>query len=369
MIETHKKLAIILCLLGFLGCDKQTPKEEKPTTVTVDTAKRETVTEENTYPGTVVALKEVELRADVVGYVIDIPVKDGQQVTKGQVLYRIDQTRYTASLNQATSRLRIAESNQQRIQRDVSRYERLKEGNAVASQIYDDALTALSNAEQELVSAKAEVENAKVNLDYATVRAPFDGTIGFSSVRPGALVNPGQTALNVISSNDPIGLDFFADEKSILFYYEMEKNEELATKDSIFQLTLANRDAYPFPGKIENIDRAVDPGTGTIQIRLSFPNPDGLLKPGMSNRLTVRKPVSGQKITVPHRALVERLGETYVFVVDEGKALQQRVLTGIRTKDRIVIEDGLAEGQHVIVAGIQRLSDGDPIQIKTEENP
>ncbi|MCC5937962.1 MAG: efflux RND transporter periplasmic adaptor subunit [Lunatimonas sp.] len=368
MIETTKNLAIFLCLLSCLSCTKQAPKEEKPTTVTVDLAKLETVKEENTYPGTIVALKEVELRADVVGYVIDIPVKDGQQVTKGQVLYRIDQTRYTASLNQATSRLRIAQSNHERVQRDLSRYERLKEGNAVAAQIYDDARTAMSNAEQELISAQAEVDNAKVNLDYATVRAPFDGTIGFSSVRLGALVNPGQTALNVISSNDPIGLDFFADEKSLPFYFEMEKNEELAARDSVFQLTMANREAYPFPGKIENIDRAVDPGTGTIQIRLSFPNPDGLLKPGMSTRLTVRKPVEGQKITVPHRALVERLGEIYVFAAAEGKAEQKRVRTGIRTKDRIVIEDGLEEGQQVIVAGIQRLSDGDPIQLKREEN-
>ncbi|WP_209330814.1 efflux RND transporter periplasmic adaptor subunit [Lunatimonas salinarum] len=369
MIQTSKIPAIFLCLLGIVSCTQETVRENPLTTVTVDLVKLESVTNEQTYPGTVVALKEVELRADVAGYVIDIPVKDGQQVRKGQVLYRIDQTRYTASLDQASSRLRIAQANHQRIQRDVSRYERLREGNAVAAQIYDDALTLLNNAEQELISAKAEVESAQVNLDYATIRAPFDGTIGFSSVRLGALVNPGQTALNVISSNDPIGLDFFADERSLPLFLEMQKNEELTMRDSVFRLTMANGNEYPLPGKIEIIDRAVDPGTGTIQIRLSFPNPDGTLKPGMSNRLTVHIPVAGQKLTVPNSALVERLGETYVFVAEEGEARQQRVQTGIKSNGRIVVEDGLSEGQQVVVAGIQRLSEGDPIQIKKEANP
>ncbi|EON75967.1 Membrane-fusion protein [Lunatimonas lonarensis] len=364
-----KKIAIYLTILACFGCTKQEPKTVTPKTVTVDQVTVDPVVEENSYPGTVVALKEVELRADVVGYVMEIAVKDGQQVKKGQILYRIDQTRYKASLNQADSRLRIAQSNLERLQRDVNRYQRLKEGNAVATQIYDDALTALTNAEQEVFSALAEVENAKVNLDYATIRAPFDGTIGFSSVRLGALVSPGQTPLNIISSNDPIGLDFFAEERSVPFYLNMEKETDAVIRDSVFQLTLANGERYPHAGKIENIDRAVDPGTGTIRIRLSFPNPEGSLKPGMSNRLTIRRPAAGPKLTVPHKAVVERLGEIYVFIALEGTAQQVRVQTGIRTKDRIVIEEGLTEGQKVIVSGIQRLADGDSIQIKTEQKP
>lgn len=350
------------------SCNEEKSTEEKATTVTVDDVKMEDIVLESNYPATLMALKEVELRTDVVGYVTHIHIEDGQQVKRGQVLYEIDKSRYLSSLEQANSRLQIAKSNLERLERDVNRYERLKSGNAIAGQIYDDALTTLNNAKQELQGAQADMDNATTNLSYATIRAPFDGTVGFSSVRLGALVNPGQTLLNVISTDDPIGLDFFADERTLRTFLELRDMKEKTMQDSTFTLILPRNELYTYPGTIENIDRAVDPGTGTIRIRLVFPNPERYLKPGMnaSLRFTSRQPEP--KLTVPQKALVERLGETYVYIAEEGRAKQVTIGQGYKTRERIVVEKGLKEGQKVIISGVQKLTDGDAIQIKTDES-
>jgi membrane fusion protein, multidrug efflux system len=361
-----KKTLIGISMLIFLSCGEDKVTENQPTTVTVGDATLEMVTLEHRYPASVVALKEVELRADVVGYITQIHVADGQRVRQGQVMYEIDRSRYQAQLDQARSQLEIAKANQSRSERDIARYERLREGNAIAGKIYDDALTEMVSRQQEFLSAQAAVSNAETDLGYATIRAPFEGTVGFSSVRLGALVTPGQTLLNVISADDPMGLDFFADEKSLPEFMNLTGDTKALLADSTFSLLLPNQQRYPYLGTIETIDRAIDRGTGTIQIRLKFPNPDFSLKPGLNATLLYKRTLPNPQITVPQKALVERLGEVYVYIADNGTAKQITVETGSRTKDRIVIHKGLQPGQKVILGGVQKITDGDEIEIKNE---
>jgi membrane fusion protein (multidrug efflux system) len=311
-----KKYLFIFFLVSVSSCDQEKKTENDLLTVTVEPVKKETVYLEDTYPASTIALQEVELRADVSGYVTNILFNDGQRVKKGQLLYEIDKSRYQAQMDQSHSSLRIAKANYERVQRDVKRYEMLKEGNAIAGQIYDNALTDLSNAEQEMIAAQAAVDDAMTNLRYSDIKAPFDGTIGFSAVRLGALVNPGQTLLNVVSADDPMGVDFYAAESDLYHFQGLVGNAEVL-KDSVFTIALPGGVRYPFPGKIENIDRAVDRGTGTIMIRLAFPNPELTLKPGLSATLIVRTKSGESAITIPQRAKTERMGETYVFVVHE----------------------------------------------------
>jgi len=361
-----KKTHIVFSMLMLLSCREEKAVESQATIVTVGDVITERVTLEQRYPASIVALKEVELRADVVGYVTHIHVADGERVRKGQLLYEIDRSRYEAQLDQALSQLAIAEANQRKAERDITRYERLREGNAIADKIYDDAVTEEVSRQQELLSTKAAVENAKTNLSYATIRAPFDGTVGFSSVRIGTLVSPGQTLLNVISADDPIGLDFFADQKNLIAYLDIAKSPERVLTDSIFRLVLPNQLVYPYPGKIETIDRAIDKSTGTIQIRLQFPNNDLLLKPGLNTTLIYKQTVIEPQITIPQKALVERLGEVYVYIVSDGRAKQVTVRTGSKTKDRVVILEGLEPGQQVILGGVQKVTDGGEITIKND---
>lgn len=359
-----RKVYVLLLTVLFLACGREEESGDKKTTVTVEKVVREKVSIEDRYPASLVALREVELRADVTGYVTKIPVEDGQRVSKGQLLYEIDKSRYQAQLNQSSSRLRIAESNLKQAERDLSRYNKLREGNAIAGQVYDDALTSLENAQQEMVSAQAEVEDAETNLRYADIIAPFDGTIGFSSVRLGALVNPGQTLLNVISENDPMGVDFYAEERNLRYFLDQRENREEVLADSIFSINLPDGSSYPYPGVIENIDRAIDRRTGTLLIRLRFPNPDLVLKPGLSATLVVKSKDEETRLTIPQKALIERLGETYVYYVEDGKAKRANVTLGRRVRDKIIIQEGVDEGMELIIGGLQKVSEGDQINIK-----
>lgn len=361
-----KKTTLGISMLIFLACSEEKITENQPTTVTVDEAVSNIISLEQRFPASMVALKEVELRADVVGYITQISVADGERVRQGQVLYQIDKSRYQAQLDQAQSQLEIARANQARSERDITRYEKLREGNAIAGKIYDDALTEIVSRQQELLSAQAAVNNAKTDLGYATIRAPFAGTVGFSSVRLGALVTPGQTPLNIISADDPMGMDFYADEKSLNDFIKLSGQADKVLADSVFRLLLPNQELYPFPGSIETIDRAIDRGTGTIQIRLKFPNPDYSLKPGLNATLLYTRTSPEPQITVLQKALVERLGEVYVYVAENGVAKQITVKTGNKTKERVVIQEGLRSGQQVIISGVQKIADGDKIQIKNE---
>lgn len=354
-------------MIVFLSsCGEKKVTENQPTIVTVGNAIAEMVTLEQRYPASIVALKEVELRADVVGYITHIQVADGERVRKGQVLYEIDRSRYQALLDQAQSQLEIAKANQTRSERDIMRYEKLREGNAIAEKIYDDALTDMVSRKQELLSAQAVLSSAKTDLGYATIRAPFDGTVGFSAVRIGTLITPGQTLLNIISSDDPIGLDFFADEKALPDFMRLMNHPEEMFADSAFSLLLPNQELYPYLGAIETIDRAIDRSTGTIQIRLKFPNPEFYLKPGLNATLLYKTTLANPQITVPQKALVERLGEVYVYVAENGEAKQITVKTGSKIKDRVIINEGLQEGRKVILGGVQKVTAGDKIQIKND---
>ncbi|WP_205623565.1 efflux RND transporter periplasmic adaptor subunit [Anditalea andensis] len=335
-------------------------EEELPTRVTTVEVISEEVRFTQQYPATVIALEEIDLRADVVGYVTGVHVKEGQKVKKGQLMYTIDQTRYEARREQAASSLSIAEANFERIKRDVQRYEALMAEDAIAIQIYDDAVTALRTAEQEVRSARSNLENALIDLRYASIHAPLDGTVGFSQVRQGSLVSPGETLLNTISKDDPIGVDFYPEERYLRKFIQLQESPT-AERDSIFLLRLPDGEMYPYGGQIDIIDRAVDRNTGTIQIRLRFDNPDNLLRPGLSANLTVKDDLPEEVLTIPQAAVIEQMGEFSVFIVEDNKAKGVKVNTGRNIRDRTVILEGLEEGQQVIVKGVQRISDGDPV--------
>lgn len=357
---------VVLSVILMISSCAEEEEEEQPTRVTTSEVIREDVRFTQQYPASVVALEEIELRADVVGYVTGIHVQEGQKVKRGQLLYTIDQTRYEARRKQAASSLAIAEANLERIQRDVQRYEKLKEEDAIAVQVYDDALTNLRTAEQEVRSAQSNLENAVIDLQYASIHAPMDGTVGFSQVRQGSLVSPGETLLNTISKDDPIGVDFYPEERFLRKFVQLKESTS-AQRDSVFLLRLPDGEMYPYAGKIEILDRAVDRNTGTIQIRLRFDNPENILRPGLSANLIVKDETPQDVLTIPQAAVIEQMGEFSVFIVEEDTARMVKVTTGRNIRDRTVILNGLEQGQKVIVKGIQRVNDGESVNAEKTE--
>ncbi len=313
------------------------------------------------YPATVTALNEVELRPQVSGYITGIHFQDGQQVTKGQLLYSIDQQSYEANVSQAQANLAVAKANLNKTQKDAERYIELDKKDAVAKQVVDHALADLESAKMQVKAAEAGVRNVQTNLRYANIYAPFSGTIGISLVKLGAAVSPGTTLLNTISSNNPVAVDFFLDQKSIGRLYELQKKG--THNDSTFSIQLADGTEYPFPGKISSVDRAVDPRTGTIRVRLSFENKENQLRPGMSATLKIYHSEGNQAIIIPYKAVTEQMGEYFVYrVTDSSTVTQVKLKLGARMKDQVIVEEGLEAGQKIVVEGLQRVREGAKIQ-------
>lgn len=313
------------------------------------------------YPSIVKALNEVELRSQVNGYITAMHFKEGDKVKKGQKLYSIDQQQSEATYNQALANLSVQEANLERAQKDVERYRELIKKDAIAKQQVDYAEATYTAAQKQVEAAKATVQSVQTNVRYATIIAPFDGTIGISAVRLGASVSPGVTLLNTISSDDPIAVDIAVDQREIYKFTQLlAKNNTKG--DSTFRLALGSQ-VYPASGKISIIDRAVDPQTGTIKMRLTFPNPDNALRAGMSATLRVLSASSEKSVLVPYKAITEQLGEFFVYVVDSSKVSQRKVLLGKQISSNVIIEDGLKEGETIVIEGVQNLREGSAISV------
>jgi membrane fusion protein, multidrug efflux system len=180
-------------------------------------------------------------------------------------------------------------------------------------------------------------------------------------VRLGASVTPGQTLLNTISSDDPIAVDISVDQREIYNFTQLLTRKP-SKADSTFRLSFGNQ-TYPHPGSISVIDRAVDAQTGTIKMRITFPNPDHALRAGMSGTLLVESSSTDKSILIPFKAVTEQLGEFFVYVVDSAKVSQRKVLLGKQVNRNIIVKDGLKVGETIVTEGVQNLREGSPISV------
>ena len=313
------------------------------------------------YPGIVRALNEVELRAQVNGYITAMHFKEGEKVKKGQKLYSIDQQQSEATYRQALANLSVQETNLIRAEKDVERYRELEKKDAIAKQQVDYAEANYISAQKLVEAAKATVRSVQTNVRYSTITAPFDGTIGISLVRLGASVTPGQTLLNTISSDDPIAVDIAVDQREIYKFTQLLTRKP-SKVDSTFRLSFGN-EIYKQPGTISVIDRAVDPQTGTIKMRITFPNPDHILRAGMSGTLLVMSDAGEKSIVIPFKAVTEQLGEFFVYVVDSTKVSQRKVSLGKQVRRDIIVKDGLKVGETIVTEGVQNLREGSEITV------
>jgi membrane fusion protein (multidrug efflux system) len=304
----------------------------------------------------------VEIRPQISGYITGIFFKEGQHVNKGEKLYQIDQQQYRGAYEQAVAQLNESQANLAKSQQDADRYQELEKQDAIARQTVDHALADLETAKKQVEAAKANVSSVETNLRYSTLYAPFSGTIGISQVKLGASVSPGSTVLNTISSEDPIAVDVALSERMIPLLVRLEKNKPAKT-DSTFLLQLSDGSRYAFPGHIYIIDRAVDPQTGTIKLRLRFPNPDRLLKAGMTCNVLVENNGGGNSILIPYKSTLEQMGEFFVFVVKDNKVHQQKVTLGQRIGDKVIVTDGLKADETVVTDGVQKLKDGSEVKV------
>ena len=362
------KLGIVLlgsiALASCGGGDKagQQQGPPPPTPVTTATVNDQEVVTTDTYPGVVVALNEVELRPQVGGYITAIFVADGQKVVKGQRLYEIDRTKYVAAYNAAKADVAVAKANRDKAKKDSDRYTRLAEQDAVAKQRVDYALTDLANADSQVAAAQAQLSSAANDLQRATIVSPLTGTIGISQVKLGALASPGTTLLNTVSTNNPIAVDISVNQAEIPRFTKLQ-NTNSAVKDSLFSVQLQDGSIFKGLGRIVAIDRAVDPQTGTIKVRVSYPNSQGRLIAGMTVNLQALNKASEHQLVIPYKAVQEQLGVFNVFVVgDSSKAEPRNVKLGKQFGQSVVISDGLKQGEVIVVEGVQNVRPGAKVQ-------
>jgi membrane fusion protein, multidrug efflux system len=356
--------SIIVLLLVAVACgkkDQQAMQGPPPVQVVVQQVATADAAYYDEYPAIVKALNEVELRPQVNGYITGIHFKEGDKVTKGQRLYSIDQQQSEATYKQALANLSVQEANLEKAKKDVERYRELGRQDAIAKQQVDYAEATYTAAQQQVEAAKATVRAVQTNVRYATIVAPFNGTIGISAVKLGASVSPGQTLLNTISSDDPVAVDITVDQQEIYKFTQLLAKGSASKKDSTFRLAFKDQ-LYPEQGKISVIDRAVDPQTGTIRMRLEFPNQAHTLRAGMSGTLLVLSKAQ-KSIVVPYKAINEQLGEFFVYIADSAKATQRKVILGKQVGRNIIIKDGLKEGETIVTEGIQNLREGAAINV------
>ncbi|GAB3697148.1 efflux RND transporter periplasmic adaptor subunit [Spirosoma flavus] len=361
-------LAALLTACGGKKDDKQQQAPPPPTPVTAVKAEKGSATYYDEFPATVTALREVEIQPQVSGNITGIFFQDGQHVSKGQKLYTIDPQQYRAGYDQAVANLNVQKANLNRAQKDADRYNTLAQQDAVAKQLVDNANATLEAAKMQVAAAQASIQQVATNLKYTTIYAPLDGTIGISQVRLGAAVAPGSTPLNTISADDPISADLQVDESQITRFGALQGKLNV-TRDSTFILMLPSGQPYSYPGSVRIIDRALDPQTGTLRVRIAFPNPKRLLKPGLNGNVRVKNSTGQPQLLIPYQAVTEQMSEFFVFVVgDSSKVSQKKVTLGARINDKVIVKNGLNEGEVVVTEGTQKIREGAVVKVNERKS-
>ena len=353
--------SVLFLLAACGGNNSNAPASTPPAIkVTVEAVRTADAVYFDEYPATVSALNQIDLRPLVSGFITGIHFKDGDRVKKGQLLYSIDARLYAANYAQAVANSSVQEANLVKAQKDADRYHALDKQDAVAKQLVDNADAALEVAKKQSEAAKANTNAVATNVGYTKVYAPFAGVIGISLVKPGTAVTAGTTLLNTVSSDNDVAVDFNVDQREIFRFKELM--DQKIKGDSTFTIAFTNI-AYPYPGKIAFLDRAVDPQTGTIKARLIFPNKDQTLRAGMNATVRIRNSSTSQALLIPFKAITEQLGEYFVYVPgDSNKVSQQKVVFGKQIGSDVIITTGLKAGDSIITQGVQNLREGVTIQ-------
>lgn len=356
----------LLALIGT-GCDQPAPAAPPPPEVYVTNVVRQDVPVYLELVGQTAGYQDTELRARVEGFLETMTFREGSFVKRGDVLYTIDRKPLEAAVAQARAEQATAEARLAKATNDVARYTPLVAKQAVSQRELDDARAEQDAARSQVEAAKAAVEAATLNLGYTSVVAPISGLIGTTEVKPGNLVGRGQnTLLTTISQIDPILFKAGVTEADYIRVARRAADRiGQAPRAADIQLTLTDGTVYSHPGKLGVIDRAVDTATGTLGLQIEFPNPELLLRPGQYGRVRILLENKANAMLVPQRA-VQELQNLYsvAIVTADNKIAFRNIRVGQRVGSLWVVEEGLQDGDRVVVEGLQRIRDGVTVTAK-----
>lgn len=318
-------------------------------------------------PGRTSAYLTAEVRPQVDGVIRERLFQEGSEVAKGTVLYQIDPAPYQATYDSAVANLAKAQAALPSARAKAERYQKLSAVKGVSDQDLEDAKSAEAQAEADVAVARAQLQTAKINLDYTKVTAPIGGLIGQSALTPGALVTANQTtALTTIHQIDPIHVDLEQSSTNLLrLKRELAQGALKGGGTSVpVKLLLEDGSAYPEEGKLEFADVTVDESTGTFTLRALFPNPDRVLLPGMYVRAILEEGVAQNAFLIPARAVSRnaRGQATAQFVTADGK-VETRTFTAARTVGNDwLVDSGVNDGDRVIIEGSMKVRAGQAVR-------
>ncbi|MXN64910.1 efflux RND transporter periplasmic adaptor subunit [Stappia sp. GBMRC 2046] len=362
MISIRGPALILICVPPLLaGCNESKPESKQPPKHVVQVAEAEAarVPLMRKFVGTTAAVKLVEIRAKVQGYLQERPFTEGADVRKGDVLFVIDQRPYHAEVEKFEADLEQDQARLKFAQQQLDRYGKLQKDSFASVQEYESAQSEALQAAGEVAASKAALRNARLDLEYTTITAPIDGRISNTEVNIGNLVSAENTLLTTLVQLDPLHV-YFSPSEAI--YQEMAPYH--AKGPLKVSIKLASGAAYPHEGTIDFVDNQVDAGTGTIKMRAVIPNPDKTQRPGQYVEVSVTLADNHDAILVPAEAIAEDEAGHYLFVVGkDGMAERRNVKLGPAHESRYIVEEGVRAGEKVVIEGLQKIRGGEHVEI------
>lgn len=360
-----KGIALLL-LGGLLGsCGKKEAPVLPPQKVNVIKAVQQDVALYEDFVAQVYGAADVDIRTRVEGWVTAIHFKEGSRVKKGALLYTMDDIEYSNRVSRAESDLNRAKTELVRTENELSRVRPLTELNALSKKDLDNAQASYDAAKALVGAYEATLQNAKVELGYTRVYAPFDGIVGISNVRVGDYVSRMGTSsvLTTVSSVEGVRVRFQISEREYLRLVRMTSQELEAAKKDV-QLLLADGSIYSEKGQINFADREIDPKTGTLTIEALFTNPQGILRPGLFVKARILMSTAKDAVLVPQRSVFQLQNLSQLYTVTDSSTLKAiTVTTGQKIGDGWIIKSGLKAGDRVAVVGNASLTPNSKIEI------
>jgi len=361
--------AFLVGVAGFTGtAHAQTVQPAAAVPVVVEKVLSGPASPPLTYNAQVEAIEAVDIQARVSGLLKAVKFSEGQGVKEGGLLFEIEPDQLSAALMSAQAQVARTEATRNAAQQSLSRARDLFNRRTIPQATLDDAQAAFDVAAADVQSANAALNTAELNLSYAQIKSPIDGTIGRSLATPGNLVGPGSGPLARIVQLDPVRVAFsIADSTLVDIRQKLAGGQSIDRNQFHLSLSLANGTQYASPGRVQFIDNEVDLQTGTVAVRALFPNPDHILTPGQFVRLTVVDEAAKDLPLVPMASVLQDRQGKFVFVLNNNTVTRQAITTGARIDNRWAVTSGLKGGETIVIEGLQRISDGQQVTPREAE--
>lgn len=358
----------VLLVSLLVSCKKEVAPEAKPLEISVVKVLQQDVDLESEYTGQTFGQSDIQINPRVDGVIESLNFKEGNSVTKGQLLYTIDPLPFQEKLNRAEADLSQSQARYAKAKSELEMIEPLAKINAVSQRELIAAQSTYKAAIASVAASNATVQNAKIELGYCRIVAPISGLIGISKVRIGDYVRPGaESVLNTVSDLGEVRVRFTMSEQEYLRIFRefTKKDSSLKGARKSISLVLSDGSSYPEKGKISFTDRQIDPATGAVTFEASFANPDRLIRPGQYVKINVVTDIRKNALLIPQRSVIEMQGVFQVYVLEKDNKVEMKMISvGPSYKDSYIVTEGLTANDKIAFGGTALLRGGSVITPK-----